>query len=138
MSADETRAFLTEGTRTGKLATSRGNGAPHIAPIWFVLDGDHIVFTTGAGTVKGKALARDPRVAICVDDERPPFAFVMVEGTATLSADLDEMLVWATRIGGRYMGPENADAFGRRNAAPEERLVRVTPTRIVSKADIAL
>ena len=138
MSAQEIRAFLTEGTRTGKVAVARAGGAPHVAPVWFVLDGDDIVFTTGVDTVKGKAIARDPRVAVCVDDERPPYAFVMVEGTAELSADLDEVLVWATRIGARYMGAENAEAFGRRNAVPDERLVRVTPTRVVSKADMAL
>jgi PPOX class probable F420-dependent enzyme len=106
--------------------------------MWFVLDGDDLIFTTGAETVKGKTLARDPRVAICVDDERPPFAFVMIEGTATLSSDLDELLVWATRIGGRYMGEDSAESFGRRNAVPGELLVRVTAERVVAQADIAL
>jgi PPOX class probable F420-dependent enzyme len=136
MSAPEIRAFLSEGTRTGKVAVARTSGEPHVAPVWFVLDGDDIVFTTGVDTVKGKAIARDPRVAVCVDDE--PYAFVMVEGTAELSADPDQMLVWATRIGARYMGAENAETFGRRNAVPDERLVRVTPQRVVSKADMAL
>jgi len=138
MSPDETRAFLSQGTRTAKLATTRADGAPHVAPIWFVLDGDDLIFATGAGTLKAKGLARDPRLAICVDDERPPFAFVVVEGTATLSTEVDEMLVWATRLGARYMGAENAEEFGRRNAVPGELLVRVTPTHIVAKADIAL
>jgi len=138
MSPTETRAFLSQCTRTAKLATTRRDGAPHVAPIWFVLDGDDLIFTTGAGTLKGKGLARDPRLAICVDDERPPFAFVVVEGTATLSTEVDEMLVWATRLGARYMGAENAEEFGRRNAVPGELLVRVTPTHIVAKADIAL
>jgi len=137
MSRDERHAFLDHGTRTGKLATARADGAPHVAPIWFVRDGDDLVFTTGAGTVKGKALARDPRVAICVDDETPPFAFVLVEGVAELSADLDEMLTWATRLGGRYMGADLAEQFGRRNAAPEERLVRVRPTRVIAKTEIS-
>src|SRR2546427_113447 len=108
-SPDEPHAFLAQGPRTGKPAGARANGAPHVARIWFVRDGDALVFTTGAGTVKGKALARDPRVAICVDDEDPPFAFVIVEGVAELSADVDEMLVWATRIGGRYMAADVAE-----------------------------
>jgi PPOX class probable F420-dependent enzyme len=137
MTASETHAFLDHGTRTGKLAVARASGAPHVAPIWFVRDGDDIVFTTGAGTVKGKALARDGRVAICVDDEQPPFAYVMIEGTAELSADLDEMLDWATRIGGRYMGAANAEAFGRRNAVEGELLVRVHPTRVIARGGIA-
>lgn len=74
MTSDERRAFLLAGTRTAKLATTRRDGAPHVVPIWFVLDADDVVFTTGADTVKGLALRRDGRVSLCVDDERPPFA----------------------------------------------------------------
>jgi hypothetical protein len=50
---------------------------------------------------------------------------------------MGEMLTWATRIGGRYMGPERAEEYGRRNAVPPELLVRVTPSRIVAKVDVA-
>jgi PPOX class probable F420-dependent enzyme len=137
MSADEARAFLSEGTRTGKLATVRRDGRPHVVPIWFVLDGDDLVFTTGGGSLKAQAMRRDPRVCLCVDDERPPFAYVMVEGVAALSEDLDELLRCATAIGGRYMGADLAERFGRRNAVPGEVLVRVTPGRLRAEADIA-
>jgi len=82
-------------------------------------------------------MRRDPRVSLCVDDERPPFAFVAVEGRATLSEDLDELLRFATLIGGRYMGKDRAEAFGRRNAVPGELLVRVTPTHVLAEADVA-
>ncbi len=137
MSDDERRSFLIAGRRTAKLAVVRANGAPHVAPIWFVLDGDDMIFTTGANTIKGKALRRDGQAALCVDDERPPFAFVAIEGRAAISHDLEEMLRWATLIGGRYMGAHRAEEFGRRNAVPEELLVRVTPTKIVAKTGIA-
>jgi len=137
MTTDEARAFLLHGTRTGKLATVRADGRPHVAPIWFVLDGDDVIFTTGAETLKGKAIQRDPRLAMVVDDETPPFAYVLVEGTCTVSHDLDDMLEWATKIGGRYMGADKADAFGRRNAVPEELLVRLTPTKIIGRAAIS-
>jgi PPOX class probable F420-dependent enzyme len=136
MSPTEVREFLDHGTRTAKLAVVRATGAPHVVPIWFVRDGDDLIFTTGADTVKGKAMMRDPRVALCVDDETPPYSFVMIEGNAELSADLDAMRLWATGIGCRYMGAENAEAFGRRNAVPEERLVRVRPTRVVGRANM--
>ncbi|MGH8998803.1 MAG: PPOX class F420-dependent oxidoreductase [Acidimicrobiia bacterium] len=137
MTEPEWRAFMAEGTRTAKLATVRGDGRPHVAPIWFVFDDDGtIAFNTGRDTVKGTALRRDPRVTLCVDDDQPPFAFVMVEGTATVSEDLDEMLAVATAVGGRYMGAERASEFGKRNAAPGELLVRVTPTRVVAQADL--
>jgi predicted pyridoxine 5'-phosphate oxidase superfamily flavin-nucleotide-binding protein len=87
MSEEEWKAFLTaEPPHTGKLATVRKDGRPHVAPIWF---------------------------------------------------DLDEVLVWATRIGGLYMGAENAEAYGRRNAVPGELLVRLRPTHVVARAGIA-
>jgi len=135
MAADEWRAFVSEGTHTAKVATVRRDGHPHVVPVWFVLDdGGRVVFTTGADTVKGRALRLEPRVSVGVDDERPPFSFVRIDGTAELSDDLDELRAWATRIGGRYMGADRAEEFGRRNAVPEERLVRVTPTRVVAVA----
>jgi PPOX class probable F420-dependent enzyme len=137
MSDQERRDFLSAGTRTAKLAVTRKNGAPHVAPIWFVLDGDDVVFTTGEDTVKGTSLRRDGRVALCVDDERPPFSFVIIEGTATISRDPDELLLWATRLGARYMGADQAEQFGRRNAVPEEMLVRVSPTKTIAEANIA-
>jgi PPOX class probable F420-dependent enzyme len=137
MSADEARAFLSAGTRTGKLATVRADGSPHVVPIWFVLDGDDVVFTTGEDTVKGRALRRDPRVSMSVDDEAPPFAYVRVDGTVAVSEDLEDMLVWATRIAARYMGGDKADAYGKRNAVKGELLVRLRPTKIVGLKDIA-
>jgi PPOX class probable F420-dependent enzyme len=137
MTDDEWRTFLTSQPRTAKLATVRQDGRPHVAPIWFDLDGDELVFMTGHDTVKGKAIRRDGRVCLCVDDERPPFAFVMIEGIATASEDPAALRYWATRIGGRYMGAEAADAYGARNAVPGELLVRVKPTRVVAYSAIA-
>src|SRR5205807_333836 len=67
MTHDQWRAFVMEGTHTGKLATTRLDGGPHVVPVWFVLDGDDFVFTTGEATVKGRSLLRDGRAAICVD-----------------------------------------------------------------------
>ena len=137
MSDAEIREFLQEGTRTAKLATTRPDGRPHVVPVWFVLDGDEIVFNTGANTVKGRNILRTGQVSICVDDEAPPFAYVHVTGTARAEDNPPDSLELATRIGGRYMGAEQAEAFGRRNAVPGELLVRVTPARIFGEKDVA-
>ena len=123
--------------RTAKLATVRADGSAHVAPVWVDLDGDEIVFMTSADTIKGKAILRDNRVCLCWDDETPPFSFVTIAGTATTSTDPAELLAWGTRIGGRYMGENQAEAYGRRNAVEPEMVVRVTPTKITAKEAIA-
>jgi hypothetical protein len=55
---------------------------------------------------------------------------------ATWTEDTAEVIRTATAIGARYMGPERAEDFGRRNAVPGELLVRLRPTRIVAELDI--
>ncbi|MDQ3641329.1 MAG: PPOX class F420-dependent oxidoreductase [Actinomycetota bacterium] len=137
MSADELREFLSAGTRTAHLATVRGDGKPHVAPVWFVLDGDDLVFTTGSETVKGRNLQRDTNVCLTVDQPSPAYSFVQITGEASLSEDKDELLRWATMIGGRYMGQEQAESFGARNAVEGELLVRVTPAKIIALAELA-
>jgi PPOX class probable F420-dependent enzyme len=132
MSTAEIRQFLLEKARTGKLATVREDGRPHIAPIWIDLEDDTIVFTTGHDSVKATNIRRDPRVAICVDDDQPPFAFVIIEGVAALTENREELRYWATRIAGRYMGKDLAEAYGKRNSVAGELLVKVTPEKIIA------
>ena len=136
MTEQEWHAFVMHGTRTAKVATARTDGRPHVVPVWFVLDSDDVVFTTGASSVKGQALRRDPYACLCVDDQTPPFSFVMVEGPVELSTDLDELRRVTTRIGKRYMGAERAEEFGERNATEGELLVRLRPTHVLAEADL--
>jgi PPOX class probable F420-dependent enzyme len=137
MTPDEVRAFLSHGTRTAKVATSGPGGQPHVMPVWFVLDGEDLVFTTGGQSVKARNLRRDPRAAVVVDEEIAPYAFVHVRGRVTLSENLEELLRFATAIGDRYMGADRAEEFGRRNAAPGELLMRLRPERVIAAADVA-
>jgi PPOX class probable F420-dependent enzyme len=137
MTPDEIHAFLSHGTRTAKLATSGPGGQPHVMPVWFVLDGEELVFTTWGKSVKGRNLRRDPRAAVVVDEEVAPYAFVHLRGHVTLSEDLEELLRFATAIAGRYTGADRAGEFGRRNAVPGELLVRLRPKRVIATADLA-
>ncbi|MER6913188.1 PPOX class F420-dependent oxidoreductase [Streptomyces sp. NPDC000594] len=136
MTRGEWHRFVSEGTRTAKLATVRADGSPHIAPVWFLLDGDELVFNTGAGSVKGRNLARDGRVAICVDDEQPPFGFTVLQGEAEISDDVEQARHWATRIAARYMGEERAEEFGTRNGTEGELTVRVKVSKVVALAGL--
>ncbi|MFD0313415.1 PPOX class F420-dependent oxidoreductase [Streptomyces flavalbus] len=137
MTDEEWRAFVSYGTRTGKLSTVRADGSPHVTPIWFLLDGDEVVFNTAARSVKGRNLARDGRVALCVDDDRPPFDYVLLRGRARISEDPGELRHWAARIGARYMGEERAEEFGARNGTAGELLVRVTIDQVLSERGVA-
>ena len=137
MTQEEAYQFLATGTRTGKLATVRADGRPHVAPIWFVLDGEDLIFNTWHSSVKGRNLVRDGRIALTVDEEIAPYAFVIVEGVAEIIDDLVESKKWATRIGARYMGADQAEAFGERNGVPGELLVRVKVNKIVAQKELA-
>lgn len=136
-------AFVLSGTRTAKLATDRKDGRAHVTPVWFLLDHSgagswpDIVFTTWHASVKAKALLRDPHFALCVDDQAPPYGYVMLECTARLTQDHAALRTWAIRIGARYMGDELADSYGLRNSVPGEYLVRATVDRVVAFEGIA-
>ena len=133
----ECHAFLMAGTRTGKIATVRADGRPHVAPIWFEVDGNAILFTTGQDAVKAKNIRRDNRICFTVDDDTPPYSFAIIDGTAELIDDPEELLKLATRLGGRYMGQERAEEYGKRNGVSGELIVRITPTKVRFAKDIA-
>jgi PPOX class probable F420-dependent enzyme len=130
-------AFLLEGTRTGMLGFVASDGRPLVTPVWFVVDQGDLVFTTQRHTPKGRALERDPRVVLCVDDPHPPYSFVQVQGVATLTEDAAELLGIATRTGARYMGAERAEEFARRNAVPGEVVVRIRPAKVIAAFNIS-
>jgi PPOX class probable F420-dependent enzyme len=132
MTPEARRAFLTSGTRTAILATARPDGRPHAVPVCFVLENDDVLILTNEASAKGRAMQRDPRVTLVVDDETPPFAFVMLEGTAELSRDPDEIDQVAPRIGERYDGPDGVEDFVRFAHEALGLLVRVRPTKILA------
>jgi PPOX class probable F420-dependent enzyme len=129
-------AFLSAGTRTGKLAYAGADGRPLVAPVWFIVEDGVLVFNTGKDTVKGRALTRDPRATLCVDLEEPPYAFVQVQGVAELSEDPGELVRTATAIAARYAGQDRAEEFGKRNGVPGELVVRLRPTKVIAAFDM--
>ena len=132
----EVNEFLSAGTRTGKIAYTNAAGRVLVAPIWYIVEDGDLIFNTGADTVKGKFLARERQVTICVDLEEPPYAFVQVQGNAELSDDPSELLRTATAIAARYVGPDRADEYGQRNGVPGELAVRVRPTKVLAAFDM--
>lgn len=132
----EERAFLLSGTRTGKLATVRADGRPHIVPVAIDLDGDAVIFQVKSTSVKARNMQRDRRVCLCVDVETSPYAFLQIEGIVEMSTDLPSLVYWGRRIVSRYDGPERAEAYIQRKALSEERVVRLTPTHILFRTNV--
>jgi PPOX class probable F420-dependent enzyme len=138
MSNDEMANFLSQSTLTAKISTVSKDGTCHTVSVWFVLDGEDIIFTTWHESVKAKHIMRDNRVRICVDDQKPLFSFVTVCSNATITQNKpDELLKWAKVIAERYTGKENAERYGKRNSVKGELFVRVKPTKIIAHKDIA-
>jgi PPOX class probable F420-dependent enzyme len=138
MNPDEINRFLMKGTFTGKLGTINKDGSSHTTPIWYILDeNNYITFTTYVKSVKAKNLLRDSRISICVDDQIPPFSFVIVNGSAKVFSQPEDLLRWTTKIAERYMGKELSVEYGKRNAIEGELLVKVIPTKINGQKNIS-
>ena len=139
MSNDQIVNFLSQGTLATKVSTVNKDGTCHVVPVWFVLDGEEIIFTTWHQSVEAKHIMRDNRESVCVDDQKPLYSFfVTVYGNATITQDNSvEVLKWTTMIAERYMGKENAEKYGKRNFVKGELLVRVKPTKIIAQKHIA-
>lgn len=136
MSRDEIYAFLQEAPRTGHLATVREDGRPHVAAIWIAVDGEEIVFTTLGASVKGRNLRRTGYAALSVDDPHIPFSYVALEGPVTIVDDPKQLRHWATVLGGRYMGSDRAEEFGKRNSVIDDLVCRLTPTHLSGMAEM--
>lgn len=130
MTEKQVYEFIESSVLTAHLATVREDGRPHVAPIWIAIDGTDIIWATGRDTVKGKNLLRTKYAAISMDDSVPPFNSVRLEGPVELVDDIEQVRHWATVLGGRYMGADQAEIFGERNAVPGEMLCRMTPTKV--------
>jgi PPOX class probable F420-dependent enzyme len=144
MAADERLAFLEEG-RTLIVSTIGRDGDPHVAPMWYFLDGGKVVFRSFSKSQKIVNLRRDPRLTVLVatGEAYDELKGVMIRGRATLvdGADDASLVLGAYgRLAARYPmvgdGPIELDpealeaAFGR--FAPKNTAVIVEPERIVS------
>ena len=137
MTQAEYRAFLSTPARCAKLATVREDGSPHVVPVWFTLHGNDLIFTAGCASIKVKNILRDGRVAICVDDDTPPFHYVLLEGRAeVLDSTVEAARHWGTIIGGKYMGVDRAEEFGRRYGVEGEWVMRMIPEKVIAYKNV--
>ncbi|MEM9622222.1 MAG: pyridoxamine 5'-phosphate oxidase family protein [Pseudomonadota bacterium] len=106
--------FLAEPGVLMRIAVVREDGRPLVTPIWFLYEDEAIYFTPRDKSEWFACLRRDPRVALCIDEQPLPYRKVLVEGEAELVHDVGEDDVWRDRyrrIAGRYVDPEGAEAY---------------------------
>jgi PPOX class probable F420-dependent enzyme len=148
MNPQEVMNFLNLGTMTAKVSTASLEGIPHVAPVWFVVDYDPrsssnkdftVIFTTFYNSVKARHLISNPKICLSVDDQKPPFSFIILNGIAEIvkHPNYDELLRLTSRIAGRYMGKESAEKYGKRNAVKGELIIKIKPRKIIAQKNVS-
>lgn len=134
MSDDDVIAFLTSPVRTGHIATVRPDGRPHVATIWYTVDGRDIVFLTESSSVKARNLAQNPRAMLSVDDPELPYTAVTAEGPVAISTDEAEVKRWVLALATKYHGEEHSEEVAA--GLPDDTIYRLTPTHFTGLAYI--
>jgi len=112
--------------RIAVLGYTRADGRPGQAPIWYRFRDGAFELSTVTGSPKHKALLRDPRVCLTIQDERPPYRALLADGTVALAP-----LASGSRdaeLAVRYFGCLVAKEYARRTEAEYARtgLTRIT------------
>lgn len=122
---EQTRKLL-DGKAFATVATLNRDGSPQTSVVWIARDGDTVLFSTTASRLKGRNLARDPRISITAFDPENPYYTVDIRGIAELIADPDKTL--PRELCQKYLGqdppPEPAEVA--------RVIVRVTPHKITN------
>jgi PPOX class probable F420-dependent enzyme len=104
MTADETEGFLAAGAKVLQVASLGGDGFPHLAPMWFVVDDGKVAFRSFSKSQKIINLRRDPRLTVLVEegDAYETLKGVMIKGTAQLIDDPAVVLEMYVELARRY------------------------------------
>ena len=119
--------------RFGALATASPDGSPHLTVMWYLLDGDEIIFNTARERRKPQNLKRDPRVSLLVFEG---YRFVRVSGHARESATGEAALSDIHRLAVRYDGEASAQQAMERFRTQERVSYRFKIGKVYSSADL--
>lgn len=111
LTESERDAFLATPGILCRVATIRADGAPAVAPVWYVFEEGKVWVTPRRESAWLANLLRDPRVAVTIDEEAHPYRKVVVEGRVELAyapGRDDEWRDRYRRIAERYVPPEGA------------------------------
>lgn len=126
----EQRAFLEE-LHFAVLGTVNRSGAPHLTMMWYLLDGNEVLFNTVEGRAKTGNLGRDPRVSVLVHDATG-YRYLRIDGRAHRVDDPRVGQADMRRLALRYYSDEARVEQAVRERWSKERRVsyRVPITRV--------
>ena len=116
--SDEAKAF-------GIIATISKNNTPVMAPIWFLIEGEHLVFLTSANSAKGKNIQARPQVGLIIMQEGNHLRYIEVRGTVveTLAATEE----FRNKLWFKYTGKKKGEP-----PAPGSVLFKIKPEKVVT------
>jgi PPOX class probable F420-dependent enzyme len=123
----EQREFL-EGKRFAVVGTVNPDGSPHLAAMWYLLDGDDIVVNSAEGRLKDRNLAADPRMSVLIADG---YRFVRLDGRARIDHDQATAQADIRRLAVLNYGAAKADEAVRNRFSKQHRITYRLPIRRV-------
>ncbi len=125
MTPAEREDFLAD-LHVGILAIARDGKGPLALPIWYRYGDGEVVISMSGTSAKAVLLRRHGRATLTVQNETPPYQYVMVEGPVTVAHEDFDVLAMATR----YLGHEIGAWYARNNPPTEDSVVaRLRPER---------
>ena len=135
MTPDEMRTFLDEG-RDLQVASINADGTPHLVTMWYLRDGEDLLFWTYAKSQKVVNVRRDPRATVLVatGEKYEELKGVSITGSTTVVDDLDEVLAFGEKVYEKYWGPIDNDLVreGVRTMGAKRVVIRVSPLKTTS------
>lgn len=110
-----------------RVAYVASDGTPRVLPIWFHWDGRELVLGTPPNSPKVKALARNPKVAVTIDDNTFPHKVLLIRGTAHLKT-VEGVAPEYAQAAERYFGPEQGRTWVEQLRAKIPQMVRIAIT----------
>jgi hypothetical protein len=110
-----------------RLAYVWTDGTPRVVPIWFHWNGKEVVMGTPPKAPKLKALAKNPKVALTIDNNTHPHKVLSIRGTARMQP-MNEIVPEYIAAAERYFGPEQGEAWIKQLRGMISSMVRITIT----------
>lgn len=123
------RTFLEE-KRFAVVGSKNPDGSPHLAVMWYLLDGDDILVNSAQGRIKDRNLAADPRMSVLVADG---YRWIRIDGSAKIEHDQTIAHADIRRLATRYYEDERKVEQGMKdNFSKQHRITYRLPLRRVA------